>query len=155
MVCTRNADIDQIQPVFRLLGETDGLRALAVLIGTLNVLSSLQSWVLCDILINRQKASKRGRIVLISVAAMVGLVDTIVPLVADDGLFEVTANMTVINEPLNVLSFIIDLLFWIEHVVALFAESHAFVLAWLAQHGFSAGCSGIGGGRLADTAGHL
>ena len=62
---------------------------------------------------------------------MVGLVDAIVPLVTDDGLFEVATDVTVVNESLDVLALIVDLLFGVEHVVAFFAESHTFVLAWL------------------------
>ena len=153
MIGTCYTNINQVEPIFRLLSETDSLRAFAVLVWALNILSSLQSWVLRDILIDLEH-STHLRVALISVASVVGLVDTVVPFVTDDGLFEVPTDMAVINESLNFLAFIIDLLFWVEHIITLFAESHSFVLTSLTNLGLPSCHSGVVGGGLANSA-HL
>ena len=154
MVCTPGADIYEIQSILCLLSETNSLGTLATFVWTLNFLPSLQSWILDDIFINRKEAYKIAWVVLCSIASVIWFVDAVVPLVSYDSLFKVTTNVTIVYESLNVLSFIIHLLFGIKHIVAFLAESHTFVL-WSGYHGFSTWSSSVHGCRLAHSVCHL
>ena len=104
------------------MGEADSLVTFAVSIWTLDILSSLESWILDAIFVH----SVDDTATALSDIGMVTLVDTVVPLIIFSGLFEMTADSTVVDESRDTLVFVINLLFWIKHVITFLAEAHTF-----------------------------
>ena len=155
MIGTWSADINQIESVFGLLGKTNSFCALASVVWAFNLFSSLESRVFDDIFVNCKGSREIVAVVFRRVASMVWFVNTIVPLITNNSFFKMTTNMAIINESLNVLSIIIDLLFWIEHVITLFAESHSFVLISSSHLGFTTCNTSVHGTWLAHSRCHL
>ena len=120
-----SADEDQVQSVFRGLGECDCLHVLALRLRTLNIVTSLKCGIFNYILVNFPKLRE---VAACFSSFVVTFVNSVVPLVTFFRFFKVAADSAVKDEPWDLLRFIIHLLFGVQHVVALFAEAHSFKL---------------------------
>ena len=120
-------NIDQIESVLGGLSETYSRGVFAISRWTLDIISSVQSWVLYDVLVNLEHHSFITSSIVVLVV-VISLVDTVVPLVTFSGLLEMSTDSAIVDESLDVLVLIVHLLLRVEHVVTLLAEPHTLEL---------------------------